>query len=315
MSHYYRNCSFLYRSLPSIALTHYSLVSMKRMFIALILAFAVFAPIIFSATQVYALDCPEGSVEGTAEATGEPTCVYVEKCPPGQTVAADGPNSGAKYVCCPDGTEDNATKCYFAKYIDPTVKLLASIAGAVAVLGIAVGGIQYAASAGDSQKVAAGKAKVTKALLGIVAFMFLFAGLQFLSPGGFSTTAKLPPGTDASAESCSKEFFGLKPWFIYMPDENFNSNCQIIDFNLLPAEGNPSDVVPVVLAIVDNLVRIAAVVAVVFVVVGGVKYVTSQGEPDGVKSAKDSIINAMIGLVIAIIAASVVSFIGNQLKP
>ena len=41
---------------------------------------------------------------------------------------------------------------------------------------------------------------------------------------------------------------------------------------------------------------------------------TSNGEPDRTKGAKDTILNALIGLVVAIVASSVVSFIGNSIK-
>jgi hypothetical protein len=290
--------TFLPTSLLCIAVTHYSLMSMKRFLVMFLVPLALFAPIALSSAVANAEE-------------------YVATCPPGQTVATDAPEGGGKYVCCPNGTEDNATRCFFALYVNPAVYLLTALAGVAAVFGIASGGIQYAASAGDPQKVAAGKAKVTKALYGVVGFMFLFSALQFLSPGGFSQKNTVPPGASNRAEACSSSFFGLKPWFAYLPNEKFDDNCQIQEFNLLGSgtapNNTPSDFGPVALAIVDNLVRIAAVVAVVFVVIGGVKYVTSQGEPEGTKAAKDSIINAIIGLVIAIIAASVVSFIGNQI--
>lgn len=291
-------------------------MQMKKWILRFVLIAGLLSPIIFGITSVgAATTCPTGYRMGTDAKTGKQTCVNYEDCgAQGMVALNDGSQGDAQIVCCPAGHSNDALDCVVAKYINPTIALLATLAGVVAVLGIVMGGIQYASSAGDPQKVAAGKAKVTKSLLGIVAFMFLFAGLQFLSPGGFSATDKLPSGTTASAEACSKNFFGLKPWFAYLPDENFGENCEIIDFNILPAENNPSDVVAVVLSIVDNLVRIAALVSVIFVVVGGVKYVTSQGEPEGVKGAKDSIINALIGLVIAIIAATVVSFIGNQLS-
>ena len=297
---------------------------MKQKLIALVIGISLLSPFVFVATTS-AITCPAPTKSVTYEKkiiNGVEVCVAgpTQICPAGQNPAEDAPNSKSKYVCCPAGTENNATECFFQKYINPTVKLLTALAGVMAVLGISIGGIQYAASGGDPQKVSAGKAKITKALFGLAAFMFLFSALQFMSPGGFSANPK-PVGGAASASACSKTFFGLKPWFAYLPATKFDANCQIKSFNLLPSEGSPSstkdntssDVLPVAVAIVDNLVRIAALVAIVFVVIGGVKYVTSQGEPEGIKSAKDSIINALIGLVVAIIAAAVVSFIGNQL--
>ena len=63
----------------------------------------------------------------------------------------------------------------------------------------------------------------------------------------------------------------------------------------------------------DFLLRVAALVAVAFVIIGGFKYMTAQGEPAGVKSATQTLVGALVGLVIAIIATAVVSFIGNRL--
>ena len=77
--------------------------------------------------------------------------------------------------------------------------------------------------------------------------------------------------------------------------------------------GSPGVLPQVLLAITDSLLRIAALVAVVFVIVGGVKYMTSQGEPAQTKQALSSIINALIGLAVAMVAALVVSYIGRNL--
>ena len=61
---------------------------------------------------------------------------------------------------------------------------------------------------------------------------------------------------------------------------------------------------------VEILLRIAGLVAVVYVVMGGFKYMTSQGEPENLKQAQGTIINALIGLVIAMLATAVVNVIG-----
>lgn len=66
------------------------------------------------------------------------------------------------------------------------------------------------------------------------------------------------------------------------------------------------------LGVLDILLRLGAMVAVGFVVYGGIQYVLSQGEPDKAKKALGTIINALVGLAITILAASVVAFIGNR---
>lgn len=244
-----------------------------------------------------------GASVGSASAAGEIVC---------------GPNEEQmvdKRVCCPKGTGSDAQKCITAKYINPAVELLAATAAIAVVIGMMFGGIQYAASAGDPQKAAAGKGKVIKALYGLVGFLLLFSVLQFLTPGGLS--GKTVGGTPTAAQ-CSSSFLTLKTWFAYLPPKNgtlntFDKNCQVENFQFLPEEGKPSMLPTVFLAIADNLLRIAALVAVAFVIIGGIQYVTSQGEPDRTKRAQESIINALIGLVIVLVAAAVVGYIGSRI--
>lgn len=74
--------------------------------------------------------------------------------------------------------------CIKKKYVAPTVKALTALVALAVVIGVIVGGIQYSTSAGDPQKAAAAKAKITKALVALVVYIFLFAILQFIIPGG-----------------------------------------------------------------------------------------------------------------------------------
>jgi len=115
-----------------------------------------------------------------------------------------------------------------------------------------------------------------------------------------------------AATSCSTSnwLLGFPTWYQYLTVsyDATTKACQITSFTF------PGDLVLVALAIVDILLRIAGLVALGYVVYGGIKYVTSQGSPDGVKQAQDTLINALIGMVIALVAAGVISFIGNSLK-
>lgn len=65
--------------------------------------------------------------------------------------------------------------------------------------------------------------------------------------------------------------------------------------------------------IVKIVLMIAAMLAVVFVAYGGFKYTTSNGDPQGIKSAKDTILAAIVGLVIAVSAFMLVNFVGSRL--
>jgi len=73
------------------------------------------------------------------------------------------------------------------------------------------------------------------------------------------------------------------------------------------------DITLILMGVLEMALRIAGLVAVAFVIYGGISYITSQGQPDKTKNAQETIINALVGLVIAMISVAVVSFIGNRL--
>jgi hypothetical protein len=79
------------------------------------------------------------------------------------------------------------------------------------------------------------------------------------------------------------------------------------------ASFNVQDLSLIVLAIVDILLRVAALVAVGYVVYGGVQFIVAQGEADQAKKARQTAINALIGLVIALISTGLVAFVGTRI--
>jgi hypothetical protein len=84
--------------------------------------------------------------------------------------------------------------------------------------------------------------------------------------------------------------------------------------NCVPKVTGLSDVWLVVAAIIEILLRVAVLVAVAMIIYGGFSYVTSQGEPDKTASARNTIINAVIGLAIAIMASFIVTFIAGRIS-
>jgi hypothetical protein len=73
-----------------------------------------------------------------------------------------------------------------------------------------------------------------------------------------------------------------------------------------------NDVWLILAAIVELLLRVAALAALVFVIWGAIQFITSQGEPDRTSKAQSTIINALIGLVISVGAASVVAYVAGK---
>ena len=61
--------------------------------------------------------------------------------------------------------------------------------------------------------------------------------------------------------------------------------------------------------IVNVMLYIIGAIAVIMIVIGGIRYVTSNGDSGSVKSAKDTILYSVIGLIVAILAYSIVNFV------
>lgn len=59
---------------------------------------------------------------------------------------------------------------------------------------------------------------------------------------------------------------------------------------------------------------LAGAIAFIIVVLGGLKYVLSQGNPQETAKAKDTIMYALIGLVICLVAFTIVRFVIREVS-
>jgi len=64
--------------------------------------------------------------------------------------------------------------------------------------------------------------------------------------------------------------------------------------------------------IVNILLFLLGAVAVVMIVIGGIRFATSNGDQSAVTSAKNTILYSVIGLIIAILAYAIVNFVLTQ---
>ena len=74
-------------------------------------------------------------------------------------------------------------------------------------------------------------------------------------------------------------------------------------------KGNPNDFMDFVKTIVNTLLFVLGAVSVLTIIIAGIRYTTSQGEPGAVKIAKDTLLYAVIGLVVAIMSYAIVNFV------
>lgn len=71
----------------------------------------------------------------------------------------------------------------------------------------------------------------------------------------------------------------------------------------------PDDFSGTLLAVTNWILGFAAAIAVLAIIWGGIQYLTSAGNQDQVRSGKDTIKNALIGLVVAGLAYAIVNLI------
>jgi glucan phosphoethanolaminetransferase (alkaline phosphatase superfamily) len=60
---------------------------------------------------------------------------------------------------------------------------------------------------------------------------------------------------------------------------------------------------------INAALMVLGMISVLMIVIGGIRYTTSNGESAKIKSAKDTIIYSVVGLVVAIMAYTIVNFV------
>lgn len=64
-------------------------------------------------------------------------------------------------------------------------------------------------------------------------------------------------------------------------------------------------------ALINLLFIIAIVLALIFLILGGIRWIMSGGDPKAVEGARKQITYAVIGLIVVFLAFLIVNFIGN----
>jgi hypothetical protein len=117
------------------------------------------------------------------------------------------------------------------------------------------------------------------------------------------------PGSGCTGDADAIEkFLSFPVWYRGLPCDSSGD----IDIK----GGDPSAIVfTIALNIIDIALRLIGIMAVGFVIWGGFQYITSRGEPERAKSGLVTVRSALIGMVISMIAAFVVSFVVGRLNP
>ena len=76
-----------------------------------------------------------------------------------------------------------------------------------------------------------------------------------------------------------------------------------------PDDCNSQDLNEIIHTIINTVIFVVGMLAVIMIILGGVNYATSQGDPNKVNKAKSTIMYGIIGLVICLLAFAIVNFV------
>ena len=77
---------------------------------------------------------------------------------------------------------------------------------------------------------------------------------------------------------------------------------------------DPGDLSSKVGIVINAIFGVVGLVAVIIIILGGISYLTSQGDANKVKKGKDTILYGIIGLVIVLLAYAIVNFVLEAIK-
>ena len=147
----------------------------------------------------------------------------------------------------------------------------------------------------------------------ITFIMVLFLVLYSAALQNVFAQAVAPEPSDASTSICDE---------LSSSDPQYPSYCSDRDSNNAKSNGGsassdssspilgPNSVLYRVIQLVTTL---TGVLSVVMIIVGGFRYVVSGGDSSATKGAKDTILYAVVGLVIAIFAQTIITFVLSRL--
>jgi len=77
--------------------------------------------------------------------------------------------------------------------------------------------------------------------------------------------------------------------------------------------GGESKISNIIKTIINILSAIGGIIAVILIIVGGIKYMTSAGDSNAAANARNTIIYALVGLVVVAFAQIIVRFVLQQI--
>ncbi len=155
------------------------------------------------------------------------------------------------------------------------IQLLFALGAALAVVIITYSGIRYASSQGDAGQIKEAKSAITNSIVGLLLSSAAFLIVDFVAKQ-FDSASTISGSVGSTATGLG------------LPAISLDSGVRVA---------------------VDLLSIATGIISVLFLVIGGIKYASSNGNSKQVEDGKRTITYAIVGLIISILAATIVSFV------
>ncbi len=129
-----------------------------------------------------------------------------------------------------------------------------------------------------------------------------------ISPFVASTPAVAKPDPITGNPSCAPGFLTFPVW--YRGLEKSDGDCALD----LRGVGVGKIIWTVVLNLLEILLQASGYIATGFIIYGGFAFMLSQGNAQRAATARQTIVDAAIGLIIVMGSAAIVNFVANHLK-
>jgi glucose uptake protein GlcU len=100
--------------------------------------------------------------------------------------------------------------------------------------------------------------------------------------------------------------------FVAVPVSADIYDCETYPDSIL-CQNQDEDLMTYVKNIVNTMLYVLGALSVIMIIYGGIRYTTSAGDAKHVESAKNTIMYAVVGLVVALLAYAIVNFVIEQL--
>lgn len=102
-------------------------------------------------------------------------------------------------------------------------------------------------------------------------------------------------------DECNTSFFGIPAWH--------NGLTKTKPPECAPIISGFGDITTILVNVIQMGLRVAVVVALVMIMLSGIKYTTSSGNPEATKKATKTLSSAIAGLAIAVLSTTLISVI------